>query len=71
MCKGACLMLLQYVQLCGELRNHQHGAPSQRLLAAQNVSIDVVPNIQHLEKQKNRTRKKKKKKKKSYAFQQS
>ncbi len=45
-------MLLQYVQLCGELRNHQHGAPSQSLLAAQDVSIDVVPDIQHLEKQK-------------------
>ncbi len=48
MSQRACLMLLQYVQLCGKLWDHQHGAPSQCLLATQDVSIDVVPNIQHL-----------------------
>ena len=43
-------MLLQYVQLCGKLWDHQHGTPSQCLLAAQDVPIYVVPNIQNLHK---------------------
>lgn len=28
------LVLLQYVQLSGQLRHNQHGAPAKRLLAA-------------------------------------
>ena len=45
---GGHLVVLQQLQLCGQLRHNQHGAPPQRLLAAQNVTIDVVSHIQHL-----------------------
>ena len=35
-------------QLRLQLGHHQHRAPAQRLLAAQDVAVDVVPHVQHL-----------------------
>ena len=38
----------QRTQLSLQLWNHQHGPPAQCLLAAQDVTIYVVPDVQHL-----------------------
>ena len=44
------------LQLGLQLGHDQHGAPAQRLLAAQDVPVDVVPHVQHLRRGAQRCR---------------